>query len=101
MWPFKLLDRRGLGRDAAEQTRHEASLLARLSQAHIARLFDAGVRESGQPYLILECVACERIDRYCATRQLPLAVRLRLFLGVLDAVAHAHELSRANDMPST
>jgi len=86
----KLLDRRGLGRDAAEQIRHEASLLARLSHPHIARLFDAGVRANGQPYLILEYVAGERIDRYCATRQFPLAARLRLFLGVLDAVAHAH-----------
>jgi tetratricopeptide (TPR) repeat protein len=87
---IKLLDRRGLGRDAAEQIRHEASLLARLSHPHIARLFDAGVRENGQPYLILEYVAGERIDRYCATRQLPLAARLRLLLGVLDAVAHAY-----------
>jgi serine/threonine-protein kinase len=87
---IKLLDRRGLGRNAAEQIRHEASLLARLSHPHIARLFDAGVRDSGQPYLILEYVAGERIDHYCTMRQLPLAARLRLFLGVLDAVAHAH-----------
>ncbi len=86
---IKVLDRRGLGRDAAEQIRHEASLLARLSHPNIARLFDAGVRENGQPYLILEYVEGERIDRYCATHQLRLAGRLRLFLGVLDAVAHA------------
>jgi serine/threonine protein kinase len=76
---IKVLDRRGLGRDAAEQIRHEASLLARLSHAHIARLFDAGVRENGQPYLILEYVEGERIDRYCATHQLGFAARLRLF----------------------
>jgi len=87
---IKLLDRRGLGRDAADQIRHEASLLARLSDPHIARLFDAGVRANGQPYLILEYVEGERIDRYCSEHQLTLAERLRLFLGVLDAVAHAH-----------
>jgi eukaryotic-like serine/threonine-protein kinase len=86
---IKLLDRRGLGHDAAEQIRHEASVLARLSHPHIARLFDAGVRENGQPYLILEYIEGERIDRYCSARQLPLAAGLRLFLGVLDAVAHA------------
>ena len=89
---IKLLDRRGLGRDAALQIRHEASLLARLSHPHIARLFDAGVRENGQPYLILEYVAGEPIDRYCRAHQLSLAARLRLFLAVLDAVAHAHAL---------
>jgi tetratricopeptide (TPR) repeat protein len=86
----KLLDRRGLGRDAANQIRHEASLLARLSHPHIARLFDAGVRENGQPYLILEYVEGEPIDRYCTARQLSLAARLRLFVAALDAVAHAH-----------
>ena len=78
---IKLLDRRGLGRDAALQIRHEASLLARLSHPHIARLADAGVRENGQPYLILEYVEGEPIDRYCRLRQLVLAGRLRLFLG--------------------
>ncbi len=86
---IKLLERRGLRRDA-EQIRHEASLLARLSHPHIARLLDAGVRESGQPYLVLEYVEGEPIDRYCNSQALPLPARLRLFLGVLDAVAHAH-----------
>ena len=87
---IKLLDRRGLGRDAAYQIRHEASLLARLSHPHIARLFDAGVHDNGQPYLVLEYVEGDPIDRYCDARQLPLDARLRLFTSVLDAVAHAH-----------
>ncbi|HYM43203.1 MAG TPA: serine/threonine-protein kinase [Steroidobacteraceae bacterium] len=87
---IKVLERRGLGNDAAGQIRREASLLARLSHAHIARLFDAGVRENGQPYLILEYVEGEPIDRYCDAHRLSLPARLQLFLGVLDAVAHAH-----------
>lgn len=87
---IKLLDRRGLGRDSAHQIRHEASLLARLSHPHIGRLFDAGVHDNGQPYLVLEYVEGEPIDRYCSAQQLPLAARLRLFASVLDAVAHAH-----------
>jgi len=85
----KLLERRGLGQLAATQIRHEANLLARLSHAHIARLFDAGVRENGQPYLILEYIEGEPIDQYCQTHKLPLARRLSLFLEVLDAVAYA------------
>lgn len=87
---LKVLDRRGLGSDAEQHIRREASLLARLSHAHIARLFDAGVRENGQPYLILEYVEGEPIDRYSRARALTLPARLRLFLAVLDAVAHAH-----------
>lgn len=89
---IKLLDRRGLGRDAAQQIRHEASLLARLSHPNIARLFDAGVHENGQPYLVLEYVEGEPLDRYCSSHQLTLPDRLRLFTAVLDAVAHAHAL---------
>jgi len=87
---LKVLERRGLGPAAAEHIRREASLLARLSHPNIARLFDAGVTERGQPYLVLEYVEGESIDRYCASRALPLAARLRLFATVLDAVAHAH-----------
>ena len=85
----KLLERRGLGQQAVAQIRHEANLLARLSHAHIARLFDAGVRENGQPYLVLEYIEGEPIDRFCETHALPLTKRLLLFLDVLDAVAYA------------
>lgn len=87
---IKLLERYGLGPDAVDRVRHEASLLARLSHPHIARLFDAGVREDGQPYLILEYIEGLHIDRYCNERKLLLKDRLRLFCDVLDAVAHAH-----------
>jgi tetratricopeptide (TPR) repeat protein len=86
---IKILERRGLGQLAFTQIRHEANLLARLSHAHIARLFDAGVRENGQPYLILEYVEGEPIDQYCQRHVPPLAKRLWLFLDVLDAVAYA------------
>src|SRR5450631_1282595 len=85
----KILERRGLGELAVTQIRHEANMLARLSHAHIARLFDAGVSENGQPYLILEYVEGEAINQYCQIRVLPLAKRLLLFLDVLDAVAYA------------
>jgi serine/threonine-protein kinase len=86
----KLLDRRGLGPRVREQIRREAGVLARLSHPNIARLFDAGLRENGQPYLILEFVEGERIDRYCEARLLALTARLRLMLRVIDAVGHAH-----------
>jgi tetratricopeptide (TPR) repeat protein len=85
----KLLERRGLGQLAVTQIRHEANLLARLSHANIARLFDAGVRENGQPYLILEYVEGMPIDQYCQTHALQLTKRLLLFADVLDAVAYA------------
>jgi len=73
-----------------ERFRREGTLLARLSHPHIARLLDAGVTSGGQPYLVLEYVEGARIDRYAADRRLGVDARLRLFLQVADAVAHAH-----------
>ncbi len=73
-----------------ERFTREGSMLARLTHPNIARLHDAGVAANGQPYLVLEYVDGQSIDRYCDERQLGIEARLRLFLDVLAAVAHAH-----------
>ena len=73
-----------------ERFRREGSLLARLTHPNIARLIDAGVSSSGQPYLVLEHIDGQTIDRYCDDHALGVEARIRLFLGVLSAVAHAH-----------
>ena len=86
----KLLNASLVGRAGEERFRREGSILARLADPHIARLLDAGVSPSGQPYLVLEYVEGEPIDRHCDTRSLGVEARLRLFLEVLEAVAHAH-----------
>ncbi|HUL66771.1 MAG TPA: serine/threonine-protein kinase [Burkholderiaceae bacterium] len=78
-----------LGRGGLERFQREGSLLARLAHPKIARLLDAGV-VSGQPYLVLEYVDGEPIDRYCDLRMLSIEARLRVFLDVLAAVGHAH-----------
>ena len=70
--------------------RQEGSFLARLSHPNIARLLDAGVTLTGQPYLVMEYVAGEPIDRYCTQRALSEASRIGLVRQVLDAVGDAH-----------
>jgi serine/threonine-protein kinase len=74
----------------AERFRREGTVLARLSHPNIARLLDAGVNAAGQPFLVLEHVEGDRIDHYADTHRLPPEARVRLFLDVLAAVAHAH-----------
>jgi serine/threonine protein kinase/Tfp pilus assembly protein PilF len=86
----KLLNTALMGRSGEDRFRHEGSLLARLTHPNIAHLIDAGMTATGQPYLVLELVEGEHIDRYCARRALPIEARLRLFIDVLEAVAHAH-----------
>jgi eukaryotic-like serine/threonine-protein kinase len=73
-----------------ERFKREGSFLARLTHANIARLLDAGVTTTGQPYLVLEYVDGQPIDRYCDAHALGVEARIRLFLDVLAAVAHAH-----------
>ncbi len=85
----KLLNLGSLGRSGADRLRHEASALAKLSHPNITHLIDAGVAD-GQPYLIMEYVEGEPIDRWCDERRIGIEPRLRLFLQVLAAVSHAH-----------
>lgn len=73
----------------AQRFAREASMLARLQHPNVAHLLDAGV-EGSQPYLVLEYVRGEHIDRFCEARSLSIHERIRLFLDVLGAVAHAH-----------
>jgi tetratricopeptide (TPR) repeat protein/tRNA A-37 threonylcarbamoyl transferase component Bud32 len=87
---IKFLDSFATSAMALDRFRREGRLLARLTHANIARLIDAGVTSQGRPYLVLEYVAGEPIDRYCESRSLSVEARVQLMLHVLAAVAHAH-----------
>jgi len=87
---IKLVHASWLGRGAEQRFRTEGQLLGSLEHPHIARLLDAGVLDDTQPYLVLEYVEGEPIDAYCRRQALGIEARIRLFLDVLDAVAHAH-----------
>lgn len=86
----KFLNLSLLGPAGIERFRSEGSALARLAHPNIARLIDAGVTGEGQPYLVLEYIEGQPIDRWCEVGELDVRARIRLFLQVLDAVAHAH-----------
>jgi serine/threonine-protein kinase len=86
----KLLHAGLIQRSLAARFRREGAILARLSHPHIARLVDAGLTDDGQPYLVLEHVAGERIDQWCDGRRLGLRARVEVFGQVLEAVQHAH-----------
>jgi tetratricopeptide (TPR) repeat protein len=87
---IKFLNLALLSRGGAERLRKEANALAKLAHPNITHLIDAGVAASGQPYLVLEYVAGEPIDRWCDQRALGVEARVRLFLQVLAAMSHAH-----------
>jgi tetratricopeptide (TPR) repeat protein len=83
--PFAMTS--GIG---AERFKREGKILGRLTHPHIAELMDGGVTPNGEPYLVLEYVEGLPIDQYCDQQKLDVDARVRLFLDVLSAVAHAH-----------
>jgi len=86
----KILNVALMGRGGEERFTREGRILGRLTHPHIAELIDAGVSSDGQPYLVLEHVEGDPIDRYCDRNKLDVRARLRLFLDALNAVAEAH-----------
>lgn len=85
--PFELLE----SEDFLERFEREARLMARLSHPGIARVFEAGISQRGQPFLALELVTGEPVTSFLRSHPLPLRARLELFLQICEAVQHAHQ----------
>jgi serine/threonine-protein kinase len=74
----------------ARRMGREREIGARLEHPHIARLYDAGVDEQGRPFIAMEYIEGRPLDAWCRDQGLGVPARLRLFLQVVRAVAHAH-----------
>ncbi len=79
-----------LSDDLADRLAAERQVLAGLVHPNIARLYDGGTTAGGQPYIVMEKVDGQPIDRFADSRRLDARARVRLVAAVADAVAHAH-----------
>lgn len=68
----------------------ERQILARLDHPRIARLLDGGMTDGGEPWFAIEYVEGTTVVAHCRAHGLGVAARLRLFLGVCEAVEYAH-----------
>ncbi|GAB4545330.1 MAG: hypothetical protein Tsb0013_03130 [Phycisphaerales bacterium] len=68
----------------------EGQALALVRHPNIASVLDAGVSDSGVPYLAMDLIEGEPLTSYCDTMGLDVPGRLELVLAVCDAVGHAH-----------
>ncbi|MEM7417746.1 MAG: protein kinase [Gemmatimonadota bacterium] len=87
---IKIIKRSVASRDVLARFALERQILASLDHVAIAQLLDGGVTRDGRPYLVMERVEGERIDRWADRHRLGVDARLRLVLQVMEAVEHAH-----------
>jgi tetratricopeptide (TPR) repeat protein len=69
----------------------ERQALALMDHPNIAKVYDGGATETGQPYFVMELVQGGLpITKVCERHHLRLRERLELFAAVCQAVQHAH-----------
>jgi eukaryotic-like serine/threonine-protein kinase len=87
---LKLPHARAHSQQVIERFIRERDILSELSHPNIARLDDAGITESGQPFLALQYIPGLPLTEYCDELGLDTRGRLELCMQVLHAVQYAH-----------
>lgn len=68
----------------------ERQALALMEHSAVARIYDAGTTERGQPWFAMEYVKGISITAYCDQNRVSLPHRIELFRKVCSGVQHAH-----------
>ncbi len=87
----KLIQPDAVGHNGIERFLRERQILADLDHPNICRLLDGGTSPHGHPYLIMERVRGQRLDRYYRDNQLSTEAVLGLFAKICGALSYAHE----------
>ena len=83
-----------LGMDSkaiVQRFEQERQALAVMDHEGIAKVYDCGTSERGQPFFVMELVKGVPLDTYCEKQRLALEARLQLMQQVCAAVQHAHQ----------
>jgi serine/threonine protein kinase len=71
----------------------ERQALALMDHPNIARVYDGGTTEAGQPFFVMELVRGEPITDYCDRRRLSVRARLELFGAKISSAIQASRFS--------
>lgn len=88
---IKLIANPGLDERQRAFFEFECRMQAQMHHPAIAQIYDAGVHEGERPYLVMEYIAGEAIDRWCEERCAALAQRVQLVMQACQGVQHAHQ----------
>jgi serine/threonine protein kinase len=78
-------------RAVLQRFEQERQALAILDHPHIARVLDAGLTTSAQPFFVMELVNGLPLSKFCDDAKLRPSNRLELFLAICQGVQHAHQ----------
>lgn len=87
---IKILKKGMDSRQVLARFQAERQAMAMMNHIGIAKVFDAGTTDSGQPYFVMELVKGIPINRYCDLNRLSIRERVLLFIDVCQAIQHAH-----------
>jgi len=77
--------------DIAVRFRAERQALALMDHPGVAKVFDAGATDAGEPYVVMEFVDGLSITEYCNKHRLGIDDRISLVQQVCRAIEHAHQ----------
>lgn len=83
-----------LGKDSKETRDRfdkEQQAMARMDHPNVAKIFDSGKTNLGQPFFVMEYVKGIPITIYCDKKKLTINERLELFIDVCHGIDHAHK----------
>ena len=69
----------------------EQRALASMNHRAVARVYDAGATDKGEPYFVMEYISGLPLTDYCDKHKLTLPERIAVFQQVCGGVQHAHQ----------
>jgi eukaryotic-like serine/threonine-protein kinase len=69
----------------------ERQALALMDHPNIARVLDGGMTDDRRPFFVMELVNGLPLTKFCDEAKLGIRERLELFVGICQAVQHAHQ----------
>ena len=88
---IKVLHSTARRRETLRRFDTERQAISAMRHPNIAQFYEAGASESGHAYFAMEYIDGPEITSFCVERNLPVRDRLRIFLQVCSAIAHAHQ----------
>jgi serine/threonine-protein kinase len=76
--------------EAIARLRREASAISCLHHPNVCDVYDMGVLEDGKPYLVLEHLKGETLERRLAARRLTSSAAIEIFSQILSGLQMAH-----------